>query len=59
MSTSVEMKRDLEALDSASLEEWMRRHNAAIDAGVNVGQIQRDKAQTIRLILIKRDVATY
>jgi hypothetical protein len=41
-------------LYTAQLRSWLANHGESIAAGVNVGQIQRDKAQAFRLELAKR-----
>lgn len=41
-------------LSTESLTEWLSNHRACLAAGVNVGQIQRDKAQAFALELATR-----
>lgn len=43
-----------ETLSTESLETWLANHKMCIEMGVNVGQIDRDKAQAFRLELATR-----
>lgn len=44
----------LDKITNESLRTWLRNHQSAVDMGYNVGQIDRNKAQTFRLELIRR-----
>ncbi|WP_165607002.1 hypothetical protein [Mycolicibacter kumamotonensis] len=44
-------------LSTASIQTWLDRHRVAIAAGVNVGEIDRRKAQRFELELIRRRTA--
>ena len=44
----------MDALSTEAIERWLANHAAAIAAGMNVGQIDRDKAQRFRIELSKR-----
>jgi len=41
-------------LSTEAMREWLKGHVACIEAGMNVGQLDRDKAQAFRLELIRR-----
>ncbi|AEJ92258.1 hypothetical protein OPTIMUS_217 [Mycobacterium phage Optimus] len=41
-------------LSADQLRAWLDNHQSAIDAGLNVGQIQRDKAQAFTVELARR-----
>lgn len=47
-------RKDLKAVSSEALRGWLNNHVAALEAGVNVGQIDRNKAQAFRLELSRR-----
>jgi hypothetical protein len=42
-------------LSTTAIVTWLNNHRAAIAAGMNVGQLDRNKAQQFRLELAKRD----
>jgi len=44
-------------LSTKSIQAWLDRHRVAIAAGVNVGEIDRRKAQRFELELIRRRTA--
>lgn len=44
----------MEELSTESIQKWLENHVACIEAGVNVGQIDRDKAKAFRLELTRR-----
>jgi len=45
---------DAASLSIEAMREWLKGHVACIASGLNVGQIDRDKAQAFRLELIRR-----
>ena len=45
-------------LPTESLRAWLSNHKSAIEAGINVGQLARDKAQAFRLELARRGGGT-
>lgn len=47
---------EFKGIASADMGRWLRLHKQAIELGVNVGQIDRDKAQRMRLELTRRGV---
>lgn len=44
----------LQSLSTEAIQSWLDRHRAGIEAGVNVGQIDRTKAQRMRAELARR-----
>lgn len=38
--------------DRQAMLAWLANHRAALDAGVNIGQIDRDKAQRFTLSIL-------
>jgi hypothetical protein len=45
----------VDSLPTESLRSFLACHDAAIAAGVNLGQIQRDRAEYARKVLAARD----
>lgn len=50
-------KTQAKGLGSDELQGWLDRHQMYISAGVNVGQIDRDRAQAFDLELLHRSIA--
>ena len=47
-------RNDYAGLTTEAMRAWLKRHVACIEAGVNIGQIDRNKAQAFRLELAHR-----
>jgi hypothetical protein len=43
-------------ISTAALQAWLNNHVNAIAVGINIGQLDRDKAQAFRLELIRRSL---
>lgn len=41
-------------MTTAAIRNWLDNHQLAIEMGMNVGQLDRDKAHRLRLELIRR-----
>jgi hypothetical protein len=54
-TTSVAIRNAVDSLPTESLRSFLACHDAAIAAGVNLGQIQRDRAEYARKVLAARD----
>jgi hypothetical protein len=43
-----------EDLETAAIEKWLANHTLCLEAGVNVGQLDRNKARAFRVELARR-----
>lgn len=47
----------LDNISTESLKRWLANHRLAIELGMNVGQLDRDKAQRFTVEIHRREVA--
>lgn len=48
------MNRTYTELGTDAIQQWLSNHRLAIELGMNVGQLDRDKAQALRIELSRR-----